>query len=323
MDYIGKSEEAGRRFVHGLAGVCVIVALMLAFGSAYAKPYTVHFGVQAWPGVTVKTEVASQLLDTLGYSTQRQQLNTPFILRGLANGDLDVNLGGWYPISASMITPLVKQGKVVRLTANLPHALSGMAVPTYVHKAGVDSVYDLHRYADRFNHKIYGIEPGSTWNTQVKEAIEANRYNLGGWELVQSSTSGMLVQVGRATSNKKWIVFYGWKPHWMNITYDLYYLRGPKHSPIIHTDATVYTLANPSFIKKHPNLAKFFRQFKINSKIQSHWIYAYSYKKRPLNEVAADWISSHLDIVKKWLRGVTTAEGQPGFQAVKAKYGSN
>jgi glycine betaine/proline transport system substrate-binding protein len=279
-------------------------------------------GVQAWPGVVVKSEVAAELMQALGYKVKQTQMDTPFVLHGLASGDLDIGLGGWYPVSAAMITPMVKKGKLVRLAANLPDALSGMAVPVYVHKAGVNSVQDLHRYSDRFDSKIYGIEGGSTWNTQVKQAIQADRFHLKGWQVVGSSTAVMLTQVKRAISKHQWIVFYGWKPHWMNIVYHLYYLKGPKGSPIVHTKATVYTLAANSFAPSHPNLARFFRQYRVNAKTQSHWIYQYSRKRQPDDKVARQWIASHLKQVRSWLKGVTTKAGnKPAFQAVRATYG--
>src|SRR5699024_5059922 len=148
-----------------------------------ADTSAVKFGIQPWPGVTVKTEVATDILEVLGYETEKLQLNTPFILHGIVSGQVDVALGGWYPISAAMITPLVEEGKLIRLTANLPHALSGMAVPVYVHEAGVDSVEDLSRYADRFGHKISGNEAGGTWPTQVQELIDADEYGLGDWKV--------------------------------------------------------------------------------------------------------------------------------------------
>src|SRR5699024_3483491 len=138
------------RCAHGFIVACTALMLLMISSLTLADTSAVKFGIQPWPGVTVKTEVATDILEVLGYETEKLQLNTPFILHGIVSGQVDVALGGWYPISAAMITPLVEEGKLIRLTANLPHALSGMAVPVYVHEAGVDSVEDLSRYADRF-----------------------------------------------------------------------------------------------------------------------------------------------------------------------------
>lgn len=305
-----------------IATVFLLLSLSAMPVRAADQADTVRFGAQPWPGVTVKTEVASQLLQALGYDTKKVKSSTSFILNGMATGSLDVDLGGWYPISAAAIDPMVKSGKITRLTANLTHALSGMAVPMYVHKAGVDSVDDLSKYADHFEHKVYGIEAGSTWNIHVKDAIKADKYDLSGWQVVQTSTAAMLAQVGRSIERKEWIVFYGWKPHWMNITYDLYFLKAPDDSKIAHTQSTVYTLISPKFAEHNPNLKRFFKQFKVNTKVQSLWIYAYSYKKRPLEKIARQWITENPDEVKQWLDGVTTRDGKPAFEAVEKAFSS-
>lgn len=305
--------------VRGLAAGAL--TLVTATGAVQAEESKeVRFGVQPWPGVTVKSEVSAQLLEAIGYETDTKQLNTPLTLEGLSNGDLDVGLGGWYPISSSMIDPLVQDGEITRLTANLEDALSGVAVPTYVRDAGVESMSDLNEYADRFESRIYGIESGSTWNTGVKEAIKENRHNLGEWELVSSGTTAMLAQVGRATQREDWVAFYGWRPHWMNIKYDLHYLEAPDDSEIAHTKSTVYTLTRNGLESDMPNVNRFFSQYQVKPQTQSRWIYEHSYNERPEDEVAREWIAANPERVREWLDGVTTADGESAFEAVKAEY---
>lgn len=305
----------------GLAAVGLGAALAASSAAPAQEAPQVRFGVQPWPGVTVKSEVAMQLLDAAGHRTKKVGLNTPLTLEGLSNGDLEVALGGWYPVSSSMINPLVEEGKVTRLAANLPNALSGVAVPEYVHEAGVDSMSDLHRYRERFGGEVYGIEAGSTWNNGVKEAIEADRHNLGDWELVASGTTAMLAQVGRSIEREEWIAFYGWTPHWMNITYDLYYLEAPEGSKIAHTEATVYTLVPPEVTESHPNVVRFLRNYAVEPQTQSRWIYEHSYEERPEDEVAREWIANNPETVRQWLEGVETVDGGPAFEAVQAEYG--
>lgn len=305
--------------VRGLAAGAL--TLVTATGAVQAEDSKeVRFGVQPWPGVTVKSEVAAQLLETVGYETDTKQLNTPLTLEGLSNADLDVGLGGWYPISSSMIEPLVEEGKITRLTANLEGALSGVAVPTYVRDAGVESMSDLKDHADRFEKTIYGIESGSTWNTGVKEAIKEDRHGLGDWELVSSGTTAMLAQVGRASEREDWVAFYGWRPHWMNIKYDMHYLEAPEDSEIAHTESTVYTLTRNGLGDDMSNVNRFFSQYQVEPETQSRWIYDHSYRERPEDEVAREWIAENPGRVREWLDGVMTADGESAFEAVKAEY---
>jgi glycine betaine/proline transport system substrate-binding protein len=129
--------------VRGLAAGALTLAATTGMVQA-EESKEVRFGVQPWPGVTVKTEVFAQMLEAAGYDVDQKQLNTPLTLEGLSNGDLEAGFGGWYPISSSMIDPLVQDGEIERLSANLEGALSGVAVPTYVRDAGVESMSDLN-----------------------------------------------------------------------------------------------------------------------------------------------------------------------------------
>lgn len=317
---VPSAHEYAKSLRRGLATAGLAFVLAATSAAHAGEAPLVRFGVQPWPGVTVKSEVAARLLEAAGYRTEQIGLNTPLTLEGLSNGDLEVALGGWYPVSSSMIDPLVEEGEVIRLEANLSDALSGVAVPEYVHEAGVESMSDLHRHSERFDGKIYGIEAGSTWNTGVKEAIKADRYNLGGWELVPSGTTAMLAQVGRAVSRDEWVAFYGWTPHWMNITYDLYYLKAPEDSRIAHTEATVYTLVPPDLEESHPNVVRFFRNYTVEPETQSRWIFEHSYQERPEDEVAREWIANNPGTVREWLKGVKTVDGEAAFEAVQAAY---
>ena len=194
-------------------------------------------------------------------------------------------------------------------------------MPDYVWEASVHSIADLHKYADKFDHKIYGIESGNDGNVLVQDAIDANQYELGDFKLVESSTAGMMSQAGNAMKQKQWVVFLGWKPHWMNIIYDIKYLDDPEL--MWGGASTVNTVVRPDFVTKHPNVSRFLQQMLIPAQVQSQWINDYGYKKEPLEKVASDWIKANPELVGQWLEGVTTADGsRPALQALKVSIGS-
>ncbi len=56
----------------------------LAAPLALADLEQVRFGVPPWPGVTVKSEVAAQLLEAMGYETRQNDLAVSVILNGVA-----------------------------------------------------------------------------------------------------------------------------------------------------------------------------------------------------------------------------------------------
>src|SRR5699024_1125663 len=130
------------------------------------------------------------------------------------------------------------------------------------------------------------------------------------------STAAMLAEAGRDIKKKKWIVFLGWKPHWMNIKYDLKYLEDPEK--IWGGGSSVWTAINPEFKKNNPNVTRFLKQMIVPSVIQSEWINDFGQKHMKKSEVARNWIADNMDVVAKWLDGVTTADGSgPALDAVK------
>ncbi|MGN8159083.1 ABC transporter substrate-binding protein [Salinisphaera sp. RV14] len=301
------------------AAAIVLVAATGIVATAQAE--TVKFGAAPWPGVTVKTTVARQLLEAMGYKTNLTNASWTIDLQGVARGDVDADLGIWMPTQKSTVEPMVKSGKINLLVKNVPDAKYDLVVPSYVWNAGVHSIADLNKHAAKFHHRIYGIEAGNDGNEIVKAAIKNNTYNLGSWNLRPSSTAVMLTEAGRKIRKKQWIVFLGWKPHWMNIKYDLHYLKDPKK--IWGGGSSVYTAINPAFEKSNPNVTRFLKQMVVPSKIQSQWIYEYGYKHQSAKKVADNWIKGHMDTVAQWLDGVKTADGSgDALAAVKKKLGS-
>jgi glycine betaine/proline transport system substrate-binding protein len=300
-----------------------VFLLIGAFTTASADTNVIRIGYQPWPGVTVKTQIVSDLLNAIGYKVEQKQLQTSIILEALAKGDLDINMGIWYPMFHRKYDPFAEKHKVDEIAVNLPDMVYGYAVPKYVHEGGVNSFADLHKYADKFNHIFTGIEPGATGNLYLKRAIKANEFDLGSWQVRPSSTAAAMAEVDRAVKKQKWIIFVAWKPHWMNAKWDLYYVKAPINNELRPQHGVVYTIATPGFADKHLNAARFFRQFRVNSAIQSQWTLKMSQKGLSPKAVAKGWIKENMGTVAKWLVGVKTYDGkQSAIDAVRQVYGS-
>lgn len=298
---------------------------LLTLSTAQAEPSEqptleeIRFGVPPWPGITVKSEVASQLLETLGYSTQQRQLAVSVILSAASKGDLEVYLAGWYPQEADMLAPLLANGTIIEIVDNVPSALTGIAVTDNAWQAGVRNITDLDKHAGRFNSRIYGIEAGSGINDAVLSVIDDDRFGLGDWKLQESSSPAMLAQVGQQIEAGNWAAFIGWQPHWMNVTYNMHYLKDSDDSGAAELEGRVATVVRSDLAELDPNAARFFKQFVVGSEIQSEWVNAYSRDERAADEVASEWISENQDTVAKWLDGVTTREGTPAMKAIRAQ----
>jgi len=299
--------------------VLVLMLILLAAAPAHAAQ-AIRFAVPPWPGVTVKSTVVTQLLETLGYQTSQQEIGPVIAYNGMGQGEVDVCLAGWTPQQDPMLEPLLEKGDLELLHANLSDALIGLCVPKQAYASGVRSIADLADHAERFNRTIYNIEAGSAMNTAVAEMIETNVADLGDWEQIGSTTPMMLTQVGDMMKNNEWAVFGCWKPHWMNVILDMDYLEGVPGSEGIVTRSIVYTVTRTGLKQDFPEVHAFLKRFQIPSSVQDQWIYDYGYKKNPVDQVAADWIADNLDMVLPWFEGLHTVDGGSAPEAVRAAF---
>jgi glycine betaine/proline transport system substrate-binding protein len=303
-----------------LIAAIALFSITATVSAADGDAPTIRFGTPTWPGVTVKTEIAAQLIETMGYPVRQTNASPSFAYNALKSDDLDIFLGGWMPTQKNMVDPLVEEGSVRIMATNISDAIMGIAVPEYAWEAGVKTEADLAEFRDRFDGTIYGIEAGSGFNESISNAISNDRHGLGDWEMIPSSTSAMLAQVGRSIEREEWVVFLGWEPHWMNVEYDIRYLKAVGEPKIADTRSDVLTVANPRTVDAEPEIARFLEQYVVAKDDQSEWVLEFSYKDREAEAVAREWIGANMDTVAKWLDGVKTRDGQSAVEAVRAAY---
>nr|WP_298379576.1 ABC transporter substrate-binding protein [uncultured Halomonas sp.] len=284
---------------------------------------SVRFSSPPWPGVTVKTAMASRLLEALGYKPSQQEIGSTITYEALNLGEIDAFLAAWLPGQQTMYDPSMEKGTIVDLGNNVDGARLGFAVPRYVAEAGVTSAEDLDKdeYAKRFGRTIYNIEAGSGMSEILNGAVDEDTYGLGDWDLSETSTPGMLSVVKDAIKNDEWVVFGAWTPHWMNIEYDIVYLDDPEDlwgPDEGHSD--VKTLLSKDFADSHPNAARFLDQIVISADDQSEMILGFGFENREPEEVALEWIKNNPEKIKSFAEGVTTRDGESAWPALQEAF---
>ncbi|MGC3872229.1 ABC transporter substrate-binding protein [Halomonas sp. GXIMD04776] len=299
----------------------MIIGLMLTSMTAQAQDEAsqVNFVVPPWPGVTVKTEIVAQLIDELGYRANRLDMSSTVGYSTLQSGDSDVFLGGWLPAQQKIYDAAMESDAIVDLGNNVEGARMGFAVPGYVHDAGITSATQLDEpeNRERFGGEFYSIESGSTVSESIHDAADADIHGLGDWDIRESSTAGMLAEVDAAYREKRWIVFYGWTPHWMAPKYDMAILDDPAnvYGPE-NGKSDIRTIVRRDFSDANPNLTRLLDQVVFSAEEQSQFIDEFSQQEKDLEDVAESWIESHPDQIKTFLEGVTTRDGEPATSAI-------
>ncbi|ASW00843.1 choline ABC transporter substrate-binding protein [Paraburkholderia aromaticivorans] len=306
--------------VTGVALLCASATFALA-----AEPQSctqVNMAGPGWTDIDATNAMTGVLLKALGYRQNVANLSVPITYQGLKKGQIDVFLGNWMPAQAPVVKPFEEEKSIEVVHPNLSNAKFTLAVPDYVAASGIHSFADLAKNADKFDSKIYGIEPGAPANQNIKKMVDDKAFGLGNWKLVESSETGMLTQVERAVREKKWIVFLAWEPHLMNTRFKLTYLDGgDQYFGPNYGGATVNTVARSGYAEQCPNVGKLFRQLTFNVDLENGVITEVLEKKTPVDAAAAQALKRHPELLKSWLDGVTTASGANGLQAVQTALG--
>lgn len=293
-----------------------------AFAADAPQCKTVRMSDPGWTDITSTNALLGQMLKPLGYTQKVDTLAVPVTFEALKNGQLDVFLGNWMPAQTRFVEPLVAAGDLVVLNENLSGIRFTLAVPSYVAEAGVTSFNALAANADKFDHKIYGIEPGSAANQNLQKMLDAKDYGLDGWQLVESSEQAMLGQVSRATSRKEWVVFLAWEPHPMNTVVELTYLAdGDKTFGPNYGASSVHSVSRKGFAADCPNLAKLVTQMVFAVGMENEIMGKILQDGEAAEAAAGAWLKAHPEVVGPWLSGVTTFDGGDGPAAVKAALG--
>ncbi|WGR60260.1 choline ABC transporter substrate-binding protein [Paracoccus ferrooxidans] len=296
-----------------------LIAAAPALADDPASCGTVRFSDPGWTDITATNGVATALLQGLGYTPDLRTLSVPVGYEALKNGDTDLFLGNWMPAQQRFRDDLDASGRTEELVQNLTGAKFTLAVTAAAADLGVQDFADLDGHKDAFQGKIYGIEPGAPANQTIQAMIEADKFGLGDWELVESSEQGMLAQVQRNDAAGQPSVFLAWAPHPMNVALDITYLSGgdEEFGPD-YGGATVHTLARKEWTAACPNAARLFGQLVFSVEMENLLMGKILDEGMDPTQAAKGWIAENPDAVAAWLDGVTTLDGKPGAEAVMA-----
>lgn len=190
-------------------------------------------------------------LEKLGYSVEMQTLTEAGPLyTGLAQGDVDIYPSAWPELTHKSYMDTYGDD-IEDLGAYYDNAKLTIAVPSYV---DIDSIEDLAANVDRFEGRIYGIEPGAGLTAQTQDSMLPG-YGLDGqFELVTSSTAAMLTELDNAIAAQEDIAVTLWRPFWANDAYDVKDLEDPQG--LMGDPEALHFLGTAGFAEQYPDAAE-------------------------------------------------------------------
>ena len=300
-----------------------LLATTFAFafaGSAHAEGCdTVVFSDVGWTDITATTAATSLVLQALGYQTETKLLAVPVTYTGLAEGDIDVFLGNWMPTMEADLAPYRDAGTVETVRTNLEGAKYTLATNEAGAALGIKDFKDIAAHKDALEGKIYGIEPGNDGNRLIMDMLSGGPFGLDGFEIVESSESGMLAEVANKTGDAEPIVFLGWEPHPMNANFKMTYLTGGDDyfGPNLG-GAVVDTNTRAGYVAECPNTGKLLSNLSFTLAMENEIMGAILNDGADPAVAAKAWLAANPTAWEGWLDGVTTKDGGDAKAAVAA-----
>ena len=208
-----------------VAGVATGAWLLAAQAAAAAEPgegTTLRVGRATWDTGWFHTEIYVQALKDLGYEIEGPTtLDNPALYQSIAQGDIDFEVNGWFPIHN---TYLDKVGDAVELVG---YVVKGGALQGYLidkatyEKHGIDNLEDFKKPEvkelfdtdDDGKAELVACPPGWGCELQIKHHLDA--YELRDHvDPIKAGYSASMADAISRYKNGKPIFFYTWTPNW-------------------------------------------------------------------------------------------------------------
>jgi glycine betaine/proline transport system substrate-binding protein len=254
---------------------------------------TITIGYVNWAECVAASNIWKVILEDKGYSVELTQLDVAPLYVGLSEGDVDIFLDSWLPITHGSYWDEYKDTiEDCGIWYQNP-AKIGVVVPTYVN---IDSLEEFNSVADKFDNKIIGIDPGAGIMKASESAI--GDYDLDA-ELIQGSEAAMMVSMEKAYEKEEWIAITGWSPHWMFASYDLKYLEDPNGS--YGAEEEIHSLCNKEFANANSEVADMIKNFKMTD-AQIGGIEKLIQDGMDPYDAAQKWIEDNQEVVDTWIK---------------------
>lgn len=273
--------------------IITALAVLMAV-PAFAGKGKVKLAYVEWDCAAASTNLAQAVLqEEMGYEVEIIPVAAAAMWQAVGTGDVDGMVTAWLPVTHADYLKKV-EGKVENLGPIVGGAKLGWAVPTYVE---AKSIEDLNKYADKFDGKIIGIDPGAGLMRLSEQAVKDYGLKL---ELMEGSGATMTAALGNAIKRKEWVVVTAWSPHWMFGKWDLKYLEDPKG--VLGAEEHIDTIVRGDLKKDMPEVYAFLDRFAYENPNQMQALMAWNQEKgADRYENAKRFIKENKALVNSWI----------------------
>jgi glycine betaine/proline transport system substrate-binding protein len=266
-DFMKKNPN--RTIPSALLSILFILTVLLP-GASHAAEKVVRLAYVEWSETIAATNLVQAVLqEKMGVPCEIIPMTADKMWAAVAAGEADAMVAAWLPSTHGHYYEMFK-GSFVDLGPNLEGTRIGLVVPdiTVGRQTAatgqrnkpyitVESIPELKDYADKFQHKIIGIDPEAGIMKKTREAMRV--YNLRKFRLIQGSEVSMTAELSDAIRKQKWIVVTGWIPHWMFARWKLKFLEDPEN--VYGGKEEIHTIARKGLKSDMPEVYGFLDAF--------------------------------------------------------------
>ncbi|MFD3685299.1 glycine betaine ABC transporter substrate-binding protein [Nocardiopsis sp. NPDC058631] len=213
----------------------------------------------AWEEGIATTAMWEVILQELDYDVTITDVDVAPMYQGAANGDVDLFLDTWLPITHSDYWEDYGD-QLEDLGVWYDNAILTITVPTYMED--VNSIADLADHADDLGGEIIGIDPGAGLTRVTKEEAMPG-YGLDeDFELIESSAAAMLAELDSAIAEEEPIVVTLWRPHPAYAQYDLKDLEDPEG--LMGDAEQIHAVGRDGFTEEYPELTEWIGDWEMS-----------------------------------------------------------
>lgn len=251
-------------------------------------------GQISWAENIAITNMWKVILEEKGYDVKLNNLNMGATMSALDSGDLDASLEIWLPVQDANYLEKYQDTVNFSDATWYDNAKVGLVVPEYLEE--VNSIEDLNDHKELFNSEIVGFDPGAGTMEIVEEAIEDYDLEL---QLLPSSESAMIAEIGEAVENEEPIVAPLWSPHWVFSKYDLKFLEDPQNT--FGDTEKIHHATRQGFEEDYPEISEWFKNWKMDDEQIGELIEYVENAEEPMDG-AEKWVEENQELIDEWVK---------------------
>lgn len=287
-------------------------------GSGDKGAVTVKAAEFTWSTAKLTNAILSEVVEDypeLGVEKlETKPLDPPVAWAGAQRGDIELLT----EVALPNQQPLADKAKaeVDLLSETYGDANQGWFVPKYAVESGgeaegLKSVTQLNDYKDAFDGKLIDADPG--WISTQQNKARLKGYGID-YQHVTSGEAAELAQLKRAVQRKEPIVLYLYRPHWVFTEYEVTQLEEPNaykegcfdeggEGDCAMPPYSAAVAARKDLAEKAPEFVAMLKRFQMPLEDIERMLREVDLEKKPVDEVARQWIEDNQDKVKSWVDG--------------------